>query len=174
MFVRNRASIDFKYRKSDYLVVLKANTVTYVDENKVSAKELRGCYGQRIEIISRDIAEDIATPHTVEEAIKKEAPKATKIIKKEELNDSFIEKVLEEIEGEVKKEETSTPEIKEDKTCEEVAQQVVAFLSGGTDKLVEGKVIKGEDSNKEKEPKPAKTTKTKTASKTRGFLKNKK
>ena len=112
MFVKNKASIDFKYRKSDYLVVLKANTVTYVDENKVSAKELRGCYGQRIDIISRDLVEDIATPHTVEEAIKKEAPKATKIIKKEELNDSFIEKVLEEIEGEVKKEETF-PQIEE-------------------------------------------------------------
>ena len=114
MFVKNKASIDFKYRKSGYLAILKAGTVSYVDESKVSARELIGCYGQRIDVISRDLVEEIA-PHAIKEekaalkeAIKKEAPKAKEIVKKEELNDSFIEKVLGEIEKE-EKAETKTP-----------------------------------------------------------------
>ena len=62
MFVKNKEKIDFKYRKGTYLAVLKAMTVSYVDETKVSAKDLLDCYGQRIDIISRDLAVEIA-PH---------------------------------------------------------------------------------------------------------------
>lgn len=175
MFVKNKASIDFKYRKSGYLAVLKAGTVSYVDENKITAKELLGCYGQRIDIISRDLVEEIA-PHvvkeeeTVKEAIKKEAPKATETIKKEELNDSFIEKVLGEIEGEVKKEETPAPEANENKeeVYKDVAQQVAAFLNGELDEFPEGApIMKKAEVEEAGNTESTKTTKAKAPSKSK-------
>jgi hypothetical protein len=173
MFVKNKASIDFKYRKSGYLAVLKAGTVSYVDENKITAKELLGCYGQRIDIISRDLVEEIA-PHVVKEevkeAIKKEAPKATEAIKKEELNDSFIEKVLGEIEGEVKKEEAPTPEADENKeeVYKDVAQQVVAFLNGELDEFPEGApIMKKAEVEEAGNTESTKTTKAKAPSKSK-------
>lgn len=113
MFVKNKEKIDFNYRKSGYLAVLKAESVTYVDETKITAKELKDCYGQRIDIISRELALEIAPK--VEEAKKAEknvAPKKVETVKKEDLNDSFIEKILGEIEGEDKvKKEEKKPEI---------------------------------------------------------------
>ena len=95
MFVKNKESIDFNYRKNDYLAVLKANTVSYVDENKVTPQELLACYGQRIDIISRELAAEL-DPKIIKE---KKEPKVKKVetVKKEDLNDSFIKKVLNEI-----------------------------------------------------------------------------
>ena len=104
MFVKNKEKVDFKYRKGSYLAVLKAMTVSYVDESKVSAQDLKNCYGQRIDIISRDLANEIAPHITKEEEVKKEAPaKKVETVKKSDLNDSFIEQILDEIEGEAKK-----------------------------------------------------------------------
>ena len=108
MFVKNKEKIDFNYRKNGYLAVLKAGTVSYVDETKISAKELLACYGQRIDIISRELALEIAPKiKEVKKEEKKAAPKKVETVKKEDLNDSFIEKILGEIEGEdkAKKEE---------------------------------------------------------------------
>ena len=106
MFVKNKEKVDFKYRKGSYLAVLKAMTVSYVDESKVSAQDLKNCYGQRIDIISRDLANEIA-PHIIkEEEVKKEAPaKKVETVKKSDLNDSFIEQILGEIECEAKKDD---------------------------------------------------------------------
>ena len=146
MFVKNKEKIDFKYRKGSYLAILKAMTVSYVDETKVSAKDLLDCYGQRIDIISRDLAIEIA-PH-VEKEVKKtekvvkkaekkaEAPKKVETIKKADLNASFIEQILGEIEGEKKKDEVKLPEGNED---------VEDFLNGKTDDLPEGTQIISEE-----------------------------
>ena len=133
MFVKNKEKIDFKYRKGSYLAVLKAMTVSFVDENKVSAKDLIDCYGQRIDIISHDLAAEIA-PHAVKEEIKIdrtpkkiEVPKKVETVKKSELNDSFIEQILGEIEGDTTEDNTEetkedtieeTTEVTEPKTCE--------------------------------------------------------
>jgi hypothetical protein len=48
MFVRSLMDRDVVYRKGGFDWVIKAGTVTYVDENKVSAKEIKGLYGSRI------------------------------------------------------------------------------------------------------------------------------
>ena len=54
MFVRSLMSKDVIYRKGGLSLVIKAGTSTYVDENKVSAKELKSLYGDRVVISTRD------------------------------------------------------------------------------------------------------------------------
>ena len=130
MFVKNKATVDFKYRKGDYVAVLKAGTVSQVDETKVSAKELTDCYGQRISVISLDSIPEPAAPKFAAP----KAPTATdkvETVKKEELNDQFIDKILDEI-----KEEAGNTEEKD--SLEEAVKGVEAFLKGETDKLPEG------------------------------------
>ena len=45
---------DVKYAKSTGAILIKANTVTFVDDNLVTAKELKDCYGSRITIMSQE------------------------------------------------------------------------------------------------------------------------
>ena len=130
MFVKNKATVDFKYRKGDYVAVLKAGTVSQVDETKVSAKELTDCYGQRISVISLDNIPEPAAPKFVAP----KAPAATdkvETVKREELNDQFIDKIL----GEIKEEAGNT---EEKDPLEKAVEGVEAFLKGETDKLPEG------------------------------------
>ena len=130
MFVKNKATVDFKYRKGDYVAVLKAGTVSQVDETKVSAKELIDCYGQRISVISLDNIPEPAAPKFTAP----KAPAATNkvaTVKKEELNDQFIDKIL----GEIKEEAGNT---EEKDPLEKAVKGVEAFLKGETDKLPEG------------------------------------
>ena len=179
MFVKNKERIDFKYRKGTYLATLKAMTVSYVDETKVTAKDLLDCYGQRIDIISRDLAAELAPLVTRDEkkavkkaeakkaATKKAEPKKVETVKKDDLNDSFIEKILGEIEDEDKNNEVKLPEGNED---------VEDFLNGKTNDLPEGtqiiseeealKLQSGTETTEGTETKTTKTTKTKTKAKT--------
>ena len=159
MFVKNKEKIDFHYRKGTYLAVLKALTVSYVDENKVSARELLDCYGQRIDIISRDLALQIA-PHVKEEKkeTKRKAPKVVETVRKEDLNDKFIEKILGEIGG-TQEDEASVENIN-DLGLDELDgikelesntgdKDVDDFLNGKTDILPEGtQIISDEEAQK--------------------------
>lgn len=159
MFVKNKEKIDFHYRKGTYLAVLKALTVSYVDENKVSARELLDCYGQRIDIISRDLALQIA-PHVKEEKkeAKRKAPKVVETVRKEDLNDKFIEKILGEIGG-TQEDEASVENIN-DLGLDELDgikelesntgdKDVDDFLNGKTDILPEGtQIISDEEAQK--------------------------
>jgi hypothetical protein len=52
MLVRNRTNTLLKYNKSSETIELKPMTVTYVDGSTVTAKELLGTYGSRIQIVS--------------------------------------------------------------------------------------------------------------------------
>ena len=45
---------DVKYSKSTGAILIKANTVTLIDDNLVTAKELKDCYGDRITIMSQE------------------------------------------------------------------------------------------------------------------------
>ena len=166
MFVKNKGKIDFHYRKGDYLAVLKAETVSYVDENKVSAKELLSCYGQRIDIISRDLAEQIAPQFKEDRGIARRAkstPKAVETVKKEDLNDNFIEDILKTIsEPQVAPIITGAAVINEPATTDDVKvddlglkeantgdKDVDDFLNGKTDKLPEGtQIISNEEAQK--------------------------
>ena len=127
MFVKNKENLDFKYRKNGYLALLKANTVSYVDETKVTAKELLACYGQRIDIISRELAIEIAPSLGDTKSKAPKAPKKVETVKKSDLNDSFIEQILGEIEGEADK----------DKNCEGNCDSCVDRACGKEDKSQE-------------------------------------
>ena len=59
MFVRSNMDIPVRYSKSSGSVILKPNTVTFVEETIVTAKELKDCYGDRISILSDEIVEQI-------------------------------------------------------------------------------------------------------------------
>ena len=59
MFVRSNMDIPVRYSKSSGSVILKPNTVTFVEETIVTAKELKDCYGDRITILSDEIVEQI-------------------------------------------------------------------------------------------------------------------
>lgn len=176
MFVKNKATVDFKYRKGDYVAVLKAGTVSQVDETKVSAKELIDCYGQRISVISLDNIPEPAAPKFVAPKASVATNKVT-TVKKEELNDQFIDKIL----GEIKEEAGNT---EEKDPLEKAVEGVEAFLKGETDKLPEGtQLISDEEALKlaeqatkvaevevtgEKAEATEKTPKAKTTKTTRG------
>lgn len=128
MFVRNRENIDFKYRKRGKCVVLKANTVTFIEDTFATPEELRSCYGQRIEVISKDF-EDKAVNSVNKNEIKKVV---------EVQQDNVIDNLLAEVEKELKEEEDKK-QIKE----------VKDFLEGNTDKLPEGtKEIEEDEANR--------------------------
>ena len=59
MFVRSNMSIPVRYSKSSGSVIIKPNTLTFVQETIVTAQELKDCYGDRISILSDDIVEQI-------------------------------------------------------------------------------------------------------------------
>ena len=71
MFVRSNMDIPVRYSKSSGSVILKPNTVTYVDEAIVTAKELKDCYGDRIAILSNEIVEQIIEEEVVDTEIER-------------------------------------------------------------------------------------------------------
>ena len=167
MFVKNRESRDFHYRKNGKLTVLKAGTVSYVDENLVTSKELIACYGQRIEVISRDLVAEVAPQAIAEEkeaSLKssiKEPLKKVETVKKEDLNDSFIEKVLNEIKDESKSVvEKKKPEVVLPVKPEEKKPEVTVVPAKVEEK-------KPEVVTSKQTAKASKTTKTKATTKTR-------
>ena len=162
MFVKNKEKLDFKYRKNGYLALLKANTVSYVDETKVTAKELKACYGQRIDIISREVIEDDKkevgeTQITAPE--KTEATTKIETVRKEELNNSFIEKVLGEIEGEGAPEGTKEPD-----EAEVLDDSLIEKVLAGIEDQPEVKTEEEAPKTKKTRATRAKTTKTKAKS----------
>ena len=112
---------EVKYYKSTGVIVLKPGTVTYVDDNLVTAKELKDCYGDRINIMSRETVEKIiketAPAPVVEE--KKPAPVAIKV----------------EVKKPVVLKAAPAPVPDEIKTGD---KELDAFLNGETDKVPEG------------------------------------
>ena len=185
MFVRNRKNIDFNYNKSGKVIVLKANTVTLVDDSLVTAKELINCYGQRIEIIGQGVEE--APKEVVNKEVQKPAPQPA--------SDKVLEDILEQVQKELDKAaQDKAPVTDEDKINEVINEntEVKAFLEGETNELPEGTEEIDEDEvnklllqvegteapivNKEvKEPQPAKTVKADKPKRTstRGRNKNK-
>ena len=107
MFVRSKMNIPVVYRKGGYSWTINPLTTTYIDETKVTAKELKACYGNRIDVMSLD--NECAVPMV-------EAPKPVKEEKKvepftEELDEQLIDNILEEIEAEIK---TETEQVTEE------------------------------------------------------------
>ena len=153
MFVKSKMSRPMKYYKGIHCVVLKPNTVTLVDETKVSAKELIECYGQRIDILST-ITEDT---HLPEEEVKPVEAKKPVVAKKEniileerqgDITLASINKILEEIEEPVKEE----VKIEEPEAGEEIEEPVKEEVK--IEEPVKGEV-------KKEEVKLAKEVKTK-------------
>lgn len=111
MFVRSRMEKDVIYRRKGGVWVIKAGSVTFIDENKVTARELKSLYGSRIEIISRDKLSD--------EEAKIPVKKETKIVEnkrkmkiesgKKPLDEALINDILTEIQDEIP---AKKPEIK--------------------------------------------------------------
>ena len=90
MFVKSNMSREVRYHKSRGVIVLKPNTVTFVDDNVVSAKELKDCYGDRINIMSRDV---------VEKLIVETAPEITEdVVEEIKVNNEVIEPVIKPVE----------------------------------------------------------------------------
>ena len=54
MFVRSRVDKPMVFRKNGKSWTLNPYAVTLIDDSAVTAKELKGCYGSRIEIISNE------------------------------------------------------------------------------------------------------------------------
>lgn len=122
-------SKEVTYHKSTGAVVLKPGTVTYVNENLVTAKELKDCYGDRINIMSRE---------TVEKLIAETAP-AVEEIAEEIKSDEGTEEDEGVIAGGAAPVEIS--EIKEDEedlTSNTGDEEVDDFLNGKTDVVPEG------------------------------------
>ena len=68
MFVKSKMSIPVKYYKGADCIILKPNTVTFVEDTKVTPKELKDCYGGRIDIIAgAPVIEDSAVEIKLED-----------------------------------------------------------------------------------------------------------
>jgi hypothetical protein len=102
MFVRSRMSRDMIYRKGGKDWVIKAGTISTIDENIVSAQELKSLYGTRIEIISRGWAAEPKkeAPKVAKAEPKKETPKAVKPQPPKKLNNELIDDILVELKKE--------------------------------------------------------------------------
>ena len=112
MFVRSRLNKDIVYRKKGKDWVIKAGTVTFIDENQVTAQELRKLYSTRIEIMSRERLEAMEQDIPVIEATKKE-PQEKEIVKKP-LDEKILDDILTEIKDEIPVKKEEKPEIKVD------------------------------------------------------------
>ena len=139
MFVKSNMSKEVKYHKSKGVVVLKPGTVTFVDDNLVTAKELKDCYGDRINIMSREIVEKyiVETAPAVEEPLEE--------IKEPELTEGNED---EETKGDEEGSITGGAAPVEFTGNEDIDD----FLNGKTDKVPEGtKEITEEEALKLKE-----------------------
>lgn len=101
MFVRSLMSRDVTYRKGGINWVLKAGTVTFVDEAKVSGKELKSLYGSRIIIISKDAEEDKIAEPIIEKQKEKIGNKPVTTV----LDETLIDDIIAQIEAEEKDKE---------------------------------------------------------------------
>ena len=124
MFVKSNMSREVTYHKSRGSIVLKPGTVTFVDDNLVTAKELKDCYGDRINIMSRE---------TVEKYIVETAPQVEEIKEPE---------VISEPQEEVEVTGGAAPaEVKEEDLISNTGnEEIDAFLNGETDEVPEGTV----------------------------------
>lgn len=52
MFVRSRVSKPLVYRKGGRSWTINPNSVTLIDDPTVTAKEIKGCYGSRVDVIA--------------------------------------------------------------------------------------------------------------------------
>ena len=123
MFVRSLMDRDVVYRKGGTDWVIKAGTATYVDESKVSARELKGLYGSRIIIVSRDAVEDeVARPLLTQKVEDKQFPKKVEVPK---LDEDLIDDIITQIEKEAENEEAKRlAEEKAKKEAEEKAKKL--------------------------------------------------
>lgn len=131
MFVRSLMSKDVIYRKGGLSLVIKAGTSTYVDENKVSAKELKSLYGDRVVISTRDgieLAKDLPRPIFVKKEEKKPVV----------LNEDLIEDVIAQIEAEEKAKKEAEEKAK--KLEEKIKAEEKAKKEAETKKLSSDKV----------------------------------
>ncbi len=111
MFVKSKMNSPAKYYKGADCVILKPNTVTFVDDTKVTAKELMDCYGQRIEVLSAMTDEVRVTESSSRVEKPVEEKKVVLQERKEDLTLKSLSDILKEIEEEKKEE---VPEVKEE------------------------------------------------------------
>ena len=149
MFVKSNMAKEVKYNKSKGSIVLKPNTVTYVDDNLVSAKELKDCYGDRISIMSRSLVERIiveTAPKDVDNLI--DTVKEEKV---EPVEETGKDETSEEIEQKTMNEENENHEEEQDGSEEDNSEEddlisntgddeIDSFLNGETDKVPEGTI----------------------------------
>ena len=130
MFVRSRMEKDVIYRRKGGVWVIKAGSVTFIDENKVTARELKSLYGSRIEIISRDELEGEEVKIPVKKEIKALENKKVKVeVNKKPLDEVLIKDILTEIKDEI-------PIKKEEVKVEIIDPIKEAFMTGIGSELV--------------------------------------
>ena len=116
MFVRSRVSKPLVYRKGGRSWIINPNSVTLIDDPTITAKEIKGCYGSRVDVIadegayigsfeSRQSIKNVLKSK-VEEPVKKfETPKKAG----EESLDDILDQVNKEL-GELTKNEEKSDE----------------------------------------------------------------
>ena len=109
MFVRSLMDKDVIYRKGGFAWVIKARTVTLIDETKVSAKEIKGLYGDRIIIISKDSIEDEVAKPIVERQIAELDKKPSDTLLDETLIDDIIAQIEAEDDNDKPAQKTEVP-----------------------------------------------------------------
>ena len=118
MFVRSHMNSTVRYNKSAGSVELKPDTVTYVDESIVTAKELLDCYGERIVIILDE---------SIGEVIEEQATEKTEAPAEKDDSSVFQEFVNKEVFG-----------LEDGNEADTGNEEVDDFLNGKTDVVPEG------------------------------------
>lgn len=124
MFVRSRIDKPLTFRKGGKSWILKPHAVTLIDDPTVTARELKGCYGSRIDVITDDGAyegskegrqpikkvlqykQEPPKKSTVLESSKETVKKALENKRTEKTLDDILAEVNEELENDSKKMDT--------------------------------------------------------------------
>ena len=154
MFVRSRIDKPITYRKNGKCWTLKPHAVTLISDPTVTAKELKGCYGSRIDIISEEGI--FTSPKEGRQPEKNVVKSSSKPVNSKVLDD-ILDEVIKELDNDNKKVDN------------ESGNKPVGDESVGND---DDSVSKLGDSETTKEgseaPKPDRKTKTQKAKSTKG------
>ena len=166
-------SIPVRYNTNGSSIELKPNTVTFVADTLVTAKELKDCYGDRIIILSQEI---------VDEIIKEDAPVE---VKEPEIANTGDKEVDDFLNGETDKLPEGTTEITEEEAlklqrqteaearAKEEAEKLEALKIKEAQERAKAKTEADKKAKEAEAKKTAKSTKTTTKAKNTKGNKNK-
>lgn len=171
MFVRSRIDKPLVFRKGGRAWVLKPHAITLIDDPKVTATEIKGCYGSRVDVISNEgTYVSHSTPRQVVQNVVKskvEAPvKKAEVSKPKKVDEKSLDDLLDEVNkelGEMKVDNKEVDTAKNSSASEDATTGTTNdVVLQDKDATVSDLNVLDDGDNKEAETKTEKTKSTRT------------